>query len=122
MKWKIHYLMDYKRGDIVLVNFNPQKRAEEMGKIRPAVIISDTQLNQIMDLVLVVPMTTNLIDNTEPLRIRVKARDNLIKDSDIMCEQIRGVAKSRISKKVSSLNKNELKKLENSIKSILVLS
>jgi len=96
MKWKIHYLMDYKRGNIVLVNFNPQKRAEEMGKIRPAVIISDTQLNQIMDLVLVVPMTTNLIDNTEPLRIRVKARDNLIKDSDIMCEQICGVAKSEV--------------------------
>ena len=114
--------MDYKRGNIVLVNFNPQKRAEEMGKVRPAVIISDTHLNQIMDLVLVVPMTTNLIDNTEPLRIRVKAKDNLIKDSDIMCEQIRGVSKSRISKKVSSLNKNELKKLENSIKSILVLS
>ena len=86
-KWKIHYLMDYKRGDIVLVNFNPQKRAEEMGKVRPAVIISDTKFNQIMDLVLVVPMTTNLIDNAEPLRIRAKARDDLIYDSDIMCEQ-----------------------------------
>ena len=28
--------MDYKRGDIVLVNFNPQRKAEEVGKIRPA--------------------------------------------------------------------------------------
>ncbi len=114
--------MDYKRGDIVLVNFNPQKKPEEMGKVRPSVIISDTQLNQIMDLVMVAPMTTNLIDDAEPLRIRVNARDNLFKDSDILCEQIRGVAKSRIGNKVSSINKRELTKLEHSIKSILVLS
>ena len=114
--------MDYKRGDIVLVNFNPQKKPEEMGKVRPAVIISDTQLNQIMDLVMVVPMTTNLINDTEPLRIRVKARDNLFSDSDIMCEQIRGVAKSRIGNKVTCINKNELKKLEHSVKLILVLN
>lgn len=39
-----------------------------------------------------------------------------------MCEQINSVAKSGISKKVSSLNKNELKKLESSIKSIMVLN
>ncbi len=114
--------MDYKRGDIVLVNFNPQKKSEEVGKICPAVIISDTQLNQIMDLVLVVPMTTNLIDDTEPLRIRVNARDNLFNDSDIMCEQIRGVSKSRIGERISGINKKELNKLEQSIKSILVLS
>ncbi len=111
--------MDYKRGDVVLVNFNPQKRAEEMGKIRPSVIISGSQLNQIMDLVIVVPMTTNLINNTEPLRIRVKARDNLQNDSDLMCEQIRGVAKSRIGDKVSHLSRSELEKLEYSIKLIL---
>ena len=113
--------MAYKRGDIVLVNFNPQKKPEEMGKVRPSVIISDTQLNQVMDLVMVVPMTTNLIEDAEPLRIRVKARDNLYKDSDLMCEQIRGVAKSRIGDKVSYLNNHEMEKLEHSVKQILVL-
>ena len=33
-------MMEYKRGDIVLVNFNPQKKSEEISKIRPAIIVS----------------------------------------------------------------------------------
>ena len=63
--------MEYKRGDIVLVNFNPQKKAEEISKVRPAVIISDSDLNEVLDLVSVVPFTTNLIDDALPLRIRI---------------------------------------------------
>ncbi|HIO95386.1 MAG TPA: type II toxin-antitoxin system PemK/MazF family toxin, partial [Campylobacterales bacterium] len=55
-------MMDYKRGDIVLVNFNPQKKPEEVAKVRPAIIISDTELNLVLDLVTVVAMSTNLID------------------------------------------------------------
>ena len=37
-------MMDYKRGDIVLVNFNPQKKYEEIAKVRLAIIISDSDL------------------------------------------------------------------------------
>lgn len=112
----------YRRGDIVLVNFNPQKRPEEMGKVRPAVIISNTELNQIMDLVMVVPMTTNLIEGAEPLRIRIYKRDKLQGDSDLMCEQLRGVAKSRIGEKVSEISEAELEKIESALKAILVLN
>ena len=93
-----------------------------MGKVRPAVIVSETHLNQIMDLVIVVPMTTNLIDDAEPLRLRIEGREDLVSDSDIMCEQIRGVAKTRIGKRVSSIKKSEIAKLEQSLRSILVLS
>ena len=32
----------YERGSIVLVNFNPQKKKEEVSKVRPAVIVSDS--------------------------------------------------------------------------------
>ena len=78
--------MSYKRGDIVLVNFNPQKRAQEVAKIRPAIIISDSELNEILDLVTVVAMTTNLINDAEPLRIRITKREKLQEDSDAMIE------------------------------------
>jgi mRNA interferase MazF len=113
--------MDYNRGDIVLVNFNPQKKAEEIGKVRPAVIVSDSSLNEILDLVSVVALTTNLIDDSEPLRIRIKKRDLLEKDSDIMIEQLRSLSKTRIIKKISSLTQEELEKVEYGIKMMLNL-
>ena len=75
--------MVYRRGDIVLVNFNPQKKPEEISKVRPAIIISDSDLNQVLDLVTVVALTTNLIDDAEPLRVRIVKRDKLFKNSDV---------------------------------------
>jgi mRNA interferase MazF len=115
-------MMNYKRGDIVLVNFNPQKKPEEVAKVRPAIIISDSELNLVLDLVSVVAMSTNLIDNAEPLRIRVKKRDRLEKDSDAMIEQLRSVSKRRIGEKIATLSQEEMSKIEYGIKEMLRLS
>jgi mRNA interferase MazF len=111
--------MDYKRGDIYLVNFNPQKKAVEVGKVRPAVIVSDSDLNTILDLIIVVPLTTNLIDDAEPLRIRVTAREKLKQESDIMLEQLRAISKERVYEKVATLYPKELQKVDFGIKKIL---
>ncbi len=114
-------MMDYSRGDIVLVNFNPQKRSEEVGKRRPAVIISDTELNGVLDLVCVIALTTNLIDNSEPLRIRIDKKENLMHESDAMIEQLRSVSKKRISEKIGSVDEREMEKIEYGIKQMLNL-
>lgn len=113
--------MEYKRGDVVLVNFNPQKKPEEISKVRPAIIISDTQLNAILDLVSVVVLTTNLIDNTLPLRVRIPKKENLKEDSDSMIEQLRNVSKSRIGGTLASLSEVELAQIEYRIKAMLAL-
>ena len=114
--------MDYKRGDIVLVNFNPQKKSQEIGKIRPAIIVSDTDLNDVLDLVSVIALTTNLIDDSEPLRIRIIKKELLKHDSDAMIEQLRSVSKSRITQKLTTLNTTQLQKVEYGIKMMLGLS
>lgn len=114
-------MISYKRGDIVLVNFNPQKKSEEIGKTRPAIIISDSELNEILDLVSVVALTTNLIDDSEPLRIRISKRENLTQESDAMVEQLRSVSKSRIGEKIASCTTGELEKIAFGIKSMLSL-
>ena len=111
--------MVYKRGDIVLVNFNPQEKGEEIGKIRPAIIISDTDLNSVLDLVTVIALTANLIDDALPLRIRIKKKDSLTNDSDAMVEQIRFLSKSRIGQKVAEVLDSELKLVENGIREML---
>lgn len=113
--------MDYKRGDIVLVNFNPQKKKDEVGKVRPAIIMSDTDLNEILDLVSVVALTTNLIEDSEPLRIRITKREDLSVDSDAMIEQLRSVSKERIYQKVASVRDEEMKKMEYGVEVMLGL-
>ena len=113
--------MEYKRGDIVLVNFNPWRQKEEVGKIRPAVIISDSVYNEYSDLIVVIPLTTNLIDNAGILRVRIKKREKLERDSDAMVEQIRSISKNRIIEKIAKISKNELILIERGIKVLLGL-
>jgi mRNA interferase MazF len=109
----------YRRGDIVLVNFNPHKRAEEIAKVRPAVIVSDTDLNAILDLVSVVALTTNLIDDAAPLRIRLAPREHLQHPSDAMVEQLRTVAKSRIGQRIASVSTEEMRRIEEGMRLML---
>lgn len=113
--------MDYKRGDVVLVNFNPQKKGEEVGKIRPAIIISDSDLNAVLDLVSVVALTTNLIDDALPLRVRIQKKSFLKEDSDAMVEQLRSVSKSRVGEKITYLTDEELLLVEDGIRHMLNL-
>ncbi|PHS32268.1 MAG: PemK family transcriptional regulator [Sulfurovum sp.] len=103
--------MGYKRGDIVLVNFNPQKKKDEVGKVRPAIIMSDTELNDVLDLVSVIALTTNLIEDSEPLRIRITKREDLNVDSDAMVEQLRFVSKERIKQRVACVSDEEIEKV-----------
>jgi mRNA interferase MazF len=114
-------MTDYRRGDIVLVNFNPQKRAEEVAKVRPAIIVSDSKLNEVMDLISVVALTSNLIDNAEPLRIRITKRDRLEVESDAIIEQLRAVSKQRIGEKIAALTEGEMEKIAYGIREMLVL-
>jgi len=98
--------MDFKRGDIVTVNLNP-KKGHEVGKIRPAVIISNDDENEILDTVILMPLSTDLIDNMEPYRMRLNQRDNLKQDSDILINQVRTLSKLRIKEKIATITNAE---------------
>jgi len=57
------------RGEIWLVNFNPVKKSNEVGKIRPALIMQNDELNLGgYPTTMVLPLTTDLIDDAQPLR------------------------------------------------------
>ena len=45
---------------------------------------------------IIIPLTTNLIDNAEPLRIRIPAEERLQYDSDLLVDQVRAVDTSRL--------------------------
>ena len=102
--WEL--MMDYNRGDIVTVNLNP-KKGHEVGKVRPAVIISGDDENAILDTIILMPLSTDLIENMDPYRIRITKRDRLGQDSDILINQIRSLSKQRIGEKIAALTEHE---------------
>jgi len=106
--------MDFKKGDIVTVNLNP-KKGHEVGKIRPAIIISNDDENQILDTVILMPLSTDLIDDMEPYRIRLTKRDNLQKDSDILINQVRTLSKLRIKDKIATVTASEYQDIINNL-------
>jgi len=86
----------YNRGEIWLANLNPGKGTEP-GKVRPVLII---QCQDLLDVdhptTLIIPLTTNLIDAAEPLRLRIQAGGKLEKDSDLLIDQIRAIDNKRL--------------------------
>jgi len=100
--------MDLSRGDIVGINLNP-KKGDEVGKIRPCIIISETQANQILDTIIVVPLSSQLIDDMEPFRLRLTKRDNLDKDSDILLNHIRTISSKRVTSFIGKITDDEYK-------------
>ena len=100
--------MELNRGDIVGINLNP-KKGDEIGKIRPCIIISNDDENNILDTIIVIPLSTQLIDDMKPYRLRLTARDNLEKDSDILINHIRTISKKRVTSKIAKITDAEYK-------------
>jgi mRNA interferase MazF len=85
-----------KLGQIWLANLNPQTGTEP-GKVRPVLIMQAQALLEIEHpSTLIIPLTTNLIEGAEPLRIRIKARGKLERDSDLLIDQLRSIDNSRL--------------------------
>lgn len=84
------------RGAIHLANLNPG-RGSETGKVRPVLIVQDQGLlDAEHPSTLVIPLTTNLIDDAEPLRLRIPAQGRLEKDSDLLIDQLRAIDNRRL--------------------------
>jgi len=87
-----------KRGEIWLADLNPPKGTEP-GKTRPVPIIqSQALLNAGHPSTLVIPLTTKLVDDTEPLRIRIPAAGRLPRSSDLLMDQMRAIDNGRLVK------------------------
>jgi mRNA interferase MazF len=85
-----------KRGEVWLANLNP-RRGTEAGKTRPVLIV---QAQALIDAghpsTLVAPLTTNVVDDAEPLRIRVRGQSSLRRNSDVLIDQIRAIDNRRL--------------------------
>lgn len=83
-------------GEVWLANLNPG-RGTEPGKIRPVLILQNQALlDADHPSTLIIPLTTNLVEDAEPLRLRIVAQGGLDKDSDLLIDQLRAIDNKRL--------------------------
>ncbi len=103
-----------KQGEIWFTNLNPSKGSEQAG-LRPVVIISGNLLNQHLNVVIVVPLTSKIKKyKGNPVLIPTKT-NGLKVESEMLVFHIRSVSKDRMVNKVGNIELNEL---ERSIKTL----
>jgi mRNA interferase MazF len=84
------------RGEIWLADLNPP-HGTEAGKTRPVLIIqSQALLDAEHPCTYAIPLTTRLVEDAEPLRIRVPAAGRLARDSDLLMDQLRAIDNRRL--------------------------
>ena len=85
-----------RRGEIRLADLNP-RQGTEPSKTRPVLIV---QAQPLLDVdhpsTLIVPLTTNLVDDAAPLRVRVSPVGRLKRRSDLLVDQLCAIDNRRL--------------------------
>ena len=107
-------------GAVWLADLNPP-RGTEPGKTRPVLIIqSQALLDAGHPSTLIIPLTTRLIEDAAPLRLRLSARDRLDRDSDLLIDQIRAIDNRRItSGPIANLESELLKRVYQAVLEVI---
>ncbi|MBS4028442.1 MAG: type II toxin-antitoxin system PemK/MazF family toxin [Ignavibacteriales bacterium] len=104
--------MIIKQFDIWLADLNPQM-GTEAGKVRPVLILQTNLLNRIHPSTLICPLTTNVNEESEILRVHLrKGNAGLSEKSDIMIDQIRSIDNKRLMRKIGSLPDELIEKVK----------
>ena len=101
------------KGEIWLASLNPVRKKNEMGKVRPVLVYQTDELNRSQyPTTIVIPLSTSLIDDAEPIRYRIFQREKLQQDSDIVITQIRAIDNERFIEKLAVLSNDEMQKVK----------
>ncbi len=109
------------RGEVWLADLNPQ-HGTEPGKTRPVLIV---QAGALLDAehpsTVILPLTTRLIDEAEPLRVRVPPIENLQRESDALIDQLRAIDNTRLVQRLAGLDAPLLGRIDAAIREVLDL-
>ncbi len=104
------------RGDIYWVDLNPTK-GSEINKLRPCVIVGATPVNKARHTVVVIPLSTQA-KARPPMTIEVSCLDKTVV---AVCDQIRAVDKTRLTKPAGRLSMEDSDALDEGLREILAL-
>ena len=109
------------RGEIWLADLDPQ-HGTEPGKTRPVLIVqAEALLRAEHPSTLVLPLTTRLIEDADPLRIRVARTDDLAQDSDVLVDRLRAIDNRRLLQCIAHPGRDILERIDVALREVLDL-
>ena len=96
-----------RRGELYLADLNQQVGSEQSG-LRPVIIVQNEQGNNHSPTTIICPITSK--DKTEiATHVTITPEDcDIIKESIILCEQVRVVDKTRLKRKLGRVNNKKI--------------
>ena len=108
------------KGEIWLANLNPSKKSNEMKKVRPVLVYQNDELNHSdYPTTIIIPLTTHLIDDAKPIRMRINKKEKLKEDSDLVITHIRAIDNNRFIEKLTMLNNVQMQKVKDLFEEII---
>ena len=106
-----------RRGEIWDVNWSPGRGAEQQG-IRPALIIQNDRGNTSSTYPLTIVASMSRTERELPLHVRiVPTEENGLTDyTDVKCEQVMTIEKSRLLRRRGAITSEELVKVDAALK------
>src|SRR5947209_8721231 len=111
-----------RRGEIWDVNWSPGRGAEQQGT-RPALIIQNDRGNASLSYPLTIVASMSRTERELPLHVRIAPtpENGLTDYTDVKCEQVMTIEKSRLLRKRGSISSEELMRVDMALKLSLSL-
>ncbi len=109
-------MSEIRRGEIWVVNFDPTV-GREIRKTRPAVIIQNNLGNKYSDITIVAPLTSQRIEKIYPVEVLLTFENADVEtDSKVLLNQIRAIDKTRLIKKIGTINLAAMEQINEALK------
>ena len=111
-----------RRGDIWIVDWSPSRGSEQTG-MRPAVVIQTDAANTNPHYPNTVVVTVSTKGKAVPFHVAVNpSRENGLKEASfVKCEQVLTISKSRLVRRLGSLEEKHVKAVAASLRRVLEL-
>ena len=106
-----------RRGEIWDVNWSPGRGAEQKG-VRPALIIQNDRGNASLSYPLTIVASMSRTERELPLHVRIiPSEENGLTDAtDVKCEQVMTIEKSRLLRRRGYISTDELSRVDTALK------
>ena len=113
--------MPINQYEIWIADLNPRISTENE-KVIPVLIIQTDLLNKVHPSTLICPITTNIQEESDLLRVHLlKGMGNVKEDCDIIIDQIRAINNKRLIKKVGKISSEKQDIVKENLKIIFDL-
>lgn len=111
-----------KKYEVWLANLDP-RYGTETGKTRPVLIVQTDALNKVHPSTLICPITTNVKQESQLLRVHLKKGTTKVKTNcDVMIDQLRAIDNKRLIKKIGALPEELIERVKENIRIVLDLA